>query len=111
MSQEKTFVNGIIFKKPSPNAPQWIVGSIAIRVDELSQWMDQNRFGKEWINIDVKESKGGKVYCELSTYDPKNRTAPVKSHVQQEEESQEALNNMDTIEYPSEDTDINDIPF
>lgn len=109
---DKVFADGIIFKKPSPKAPEWVVGGISIKVDEFIEWLQKNRYGGEWVNIDVKEGKSKKVYCELSTYDPKNATPKPKSHVEQEEESQQKLNTMDsTIEYPDEDIDPKDIPF
>ena len=65
---EKNFVAGMFFKSPSPKAPDWIKGNISIRVKDFMEWFAANSEGEEWLNVDVKESKGGKLYCELSTY-------------------------------------------
>ena len=70
---EKKFVDGLIVKPPRDNAPDFVKGSISIKVKELGQWLaNEYKAGcGEWINIDVKESKGGKWYCEVNTWKPR----------------------------------------
>lgn len=65
---EKNFVSGMFFREPSPRAPEWVKGQISIRVSEFTEWYKKNSQGEEWLNLDVKESKGKKLYIELSTY-------------------------------------------
>lgn len=65
--QEKVFPAGLIYKQPSPRAPQWIKANLSFKVDEFIAWLKQYD-NNGWVNVDVKESKGGKIYCELSTY-------------------------------------------
>jgi hypothetical protein len=43
-------------------------------VADLSAWLAGK--SDEWINIDVKESKGGKWYAAVSTFKPKQAAAP-----------------------------------
>lgn len=79
MADEIEFVKGMIVKAPHANAPDFVIASISIKVEELSEWLS-NR-DDEWINIDVKESKGGKWYAAVSTFKPKSRGAsPVTEH-------------------------------
>jgi hypothetical protein len=67
MSDEKTFIAGMIYKAPHPNAPDFVKGSLSIKVSEFSAFAQQHQ--KEgWLNIDLKESKGGKLYAELNTF-------------------------------------------
>ena len=70
--QEPIFPKGLIFKKPRDGAPEFVKGSISIKVQELITWL--NTFQEEWINLDLKESKAGKYYAQLNTFKPKETT-------------------------------------
>jgi len=65
---EKVFADGFIFKRKE-NAPEFVVGSMSIKVDEAMAFLAQNET-KGWVNLDVKLSKGGKYYMELDTWKP-----------------------------------------
>ena len=69
MSEEKEFVNGLIFKLPHENAPDFVKGSLSIRREEMTEWLLSK--GGEWINIDLKVSRAGKPYAEVSNWKPK----------------------------------------
>ena len=81
---EKEFPKGIRFYEPSERAPKFIRGSISVNVNEFFLWAEQHKNERGYLNLDVKESKGGKVYVDLNTYQPGNRT--VKPPVVEEEE-------------------------
>ena len=66
---EKVFADGFIFKRQE-NAPEFVVGSMSIKVDEAMAFLAQNE-SKGWVNLNVKKSKGGKFYMELDTWKPK----------------------------------------
>ena len=71
------FVDGLIVKAPHAKAPSFVKAQISIKVEDLGKWLrEKYKAGNEWINLDVKESKGGKWYASVSTYDPKKK--PVK---------------------------------
>lgn len=78
MSNETEFVPGLFVKPPHERAPDFVKASISIKVEDLGKWLrEQYKAGKtDWINIDVKESKGGKWYAAVSTYKPKEKDAP-----------------------------------
>lgn len=107
---EIIFTEGLIFKDPRQTAPSFVKGSLSIKVSEFKAFLD--KYEKNgWVNLDFKESKGGKKYFSLNTY-VKGET----NKVSEEEKNQKELNNLesktvDTIEYPEEEIDENDIPF
>lgn len=63
------FVDGLIVKAPHPKAPSFVKARISIKVAELKAWLDGKT--EEWVNLDVKESKGGKWYAAVNTFKPK----------------------------------------
>ena len=69
MADEIEFVNGLIVKAPRENAPDFVKCAISIKVNDLREWLSQQQ--GEWVNIDVKESKGGRWYAAVNTYKPK----------------------------------------
>lgn len=76
MADDIQFVDGLIVKAPHPNAPDFVKLSISIKVEDLGKWLreEYKKGNKEWINIDVKESKGGKLYAAVSTFKPKEKS-------------------------------------
>ena len=74
MADEIEFVNGLIVKEPHQNAPDFVKCAISIKREELIEWLT-NPEG-DWVNIDVKESKGGKWYAAVSHFRPKQQNAP-----------------------------------
>lgn len=72
MADEKEFVDGLIAKKPSEKAPDFVKVSLSIKRKELGNWLR----GKEddWINVDIKESKGGNYYAEVNSWKPDNKS-------------------------------------
>lgn len=92
MSTEKIFAKGFIFKR-SEKAPDFVIGSLSLKVEEAIEFMQANKKG-EWLNLDVKKSKDGKYYIELNTYEkggavshPVPFSAPVSSAVSEDFDS------------------------
>ena len=71
MSNDIEFVNGLIVKAPNSNAPDFVKAAISIKVADLTEWLSDR--DEEWINVDVKESRGGKWYAAVSTFKPKQQ--------------------------------------
>ena len=79
---EKDFVKGMIIKKPHENAPDWVKTKISIKLDEFKAWVGnavKADPSAEWINIDIKESLGGKLYAERDMWKPEQEKATAKS--------------------------------
>lgn len=104
MPQEKIFADGIFFQKRD-GAPSFIVGSLSLKVAELIPFLQKHELNSGYVNIDIKQSQKGGYYCELNTW------KPTKEPVKEETKNQSELNNMDTIEYPEEEINPDDIPF
>jgi len=69
---EVTFINGLMFKPPvkkdgSP-LPHFIKAKGSIRRHELIETLQEME--GEWVNFDVKESKGGKWYASVDNWEP-----------------------------------------
>lgn len=79
MSDDKEkFIDGLMVKAPRAGAPDFVKANISIRREALIADL-QSRDG-EWINLQVKESRGGKWYSEIDTWKPK------ESHGEQRQE-------------------------
>ena len=79
MADTIEFVSGLIVKAPHENAPSFVKANISIKVVDLGQWLRERfKAGDEWVNVDVKESKGGKWYAAVSTFKPKEKQEPSK---------------------------------
>lgn len=65
---EANFPNGIRFEKPKEGTPEFIKGRISINVPDFITWLDSNKNERGWVNIDLKKSKGGKLYLQLNDY-------------------------------------------
>jgi hypothetical protein len=96
MAEEKVFASGLVFKLPSEKAPEYVKGKISIKVDEFVSWLQSHVNNNGWVDIDVKESHGGKIYCELNTYKPQRPDAVKEEPV---------------IEYPEDEINPDDVPF
>ena len=69
MADEKIFADGFSFKRRE-NAPDFVVGRQSIKVDEAIVFLKQHAKGG-WVNLDIKQAKGGNYYCELDTWEAK----------------------------------------
>jgi hypothetical protein len=74
--QQKNFITGMRFSAPREKAPEWCKGTISVNIEEFVAYARANQDSRGWLNIDVKESKGGNLYCELNTYGRKKNEAP-----------------------------------
>lgn len=68
--QETIFVDGMIFKKKHDNAPDFVLGSVSIKADELTAFLEKHKKDDGWVNIDLLKSKEGKPYFKLNTFKP-----------------------------------------
>ena len=72
MSDDIVFIDGMMFKPPvkkdgSP-LPDFIKAKGSIKRVELIAWLESHN--TEWLNFDVKESRAGKWYAALDTWEP-----------------------------------------
>ena len=67
MSKEK-FIDGFFVKEPHANAPDFVKFKISMKREEVIAWL-QGR-DDDWINLDVKESRDGKLYAQIDAWKP-----------------------------------------
>jgi hypothetical protein len=68
MSDDKIFAAGFIAKRHE-RAPDFVTCSLSIKVGEAITFL-QNNEREGWVNLQVKQSKNGKYYVELDTWQP-----------------------------------------
>ena len=67
MNDDK-FINGLNFKEPHENAPDFVKAKGSIKRADLIATL--TAMDGEWINFDVKTSAGGKWYAQVDTWKP-----------------------------------------
>ena len=72
---EIIFAEGISYKKPHPNAPDFVKGSINIKVADLVAFLNTNIKEDGWVNLDMKQNKAGNIYLSLNTFVPEKQNA------------------------------------
>ena len=97
MDNDIIFADGFVFKR-DPEAPDWKICNISVRVDEAVAFLQENAVDG-WVNIDVLRAKAsGKVYGKLDTWKPNQGTA-AKAGIAQAKQA------------AAEDWDESSIPF
>jgi hypothetical protein len=65
------FPKGIFAKKKHDKAPAFVVCKISIKRAEAIEWLQS--LADEYINLDVKESRDGKLYTSIDTWKPQQQ--------------------------------------
>lgn len=99
--KEKVFADGFVFKRRE-SAPDFVIGSIAIKVDEAIGFLKDNVKSDGWVNLNINMSKGGKPYMELDTFEPDSSKRKPEAEVK---------NKRPVLSEPVEDEDAEDLPF
>ncbi len=66
-------IDGLIVKAPHEKAPDFVKARLSINREELIAWLQAQE--GEWVNADIKESKGGKWYTAVDEWKPEQRGA------------------------------------
>lgn len=68
---EKIFPTGLFFKGPREGAPEFVKGSLGIKVEDFKKFLDEHVKVNGYVDLDFLEAKeGGKQYFALNTYKP-----------------------------------------
>lgn len=62
------FIDGLSFKAPKEGAPDFIIARGSIKRLDLIAWLKAKE--GEWINFDLKEAKGGRLYASVDNWKP-----------------------------------------
>jgi hypothetical protein len=77
---EKEFINGVSAKAPHERAPDFIKARVSIKLADFAQYLRDLKLNEpdvEWLNFDIKESKGGKWYVERDSWRPQEKVPQV----------------------------------
>ena len=69
MADEKKFIDGLIVKR-NEKAPDFVICNLSFKCEDFVAFLKANH-KNGWLNVNVKKSKGGKLYAEVDTWQPK----------------------------------------
>ena len=75
MDKDIQFVSGMYVKEPHEKVKHFVRVKLSVKREELIAWLDEQE--GEWVNMDVKESKQGKLYVEVNDWKPTGDKIPV----------------------------------
>lgn len=81
---EKIFADGLRFTERADPMPQFIKGRLSIKVPDFISFLEKHQSNAGWVNITIKESTKGNIYCELDTWTPTKKDE-VKTEVEEKE--------------------------
>ena len=67
---DKKKIDGLIVMK-NEKSPEWVLTSVSVEVESFKKWLDENKNGKGWVNLDLKKTKDGRFYLDHNDYKPK----------------------------------------
>ena len=71
------FVDGLYFKEPREQAPDFVKGSLSMHREKLIGWLEENQANESgYINLNIKISRGGKPYIAVDNWVPDKDKAP-----------------------------------
>ena len=73
MNEEKHFVDGLMAKAPSSNAPDFVKAKLSFKLSDFRDWVSKCKSAEpdiEWINVEIKEARNGKWYAERDMWKP-----------------------------------------
>ena len=103
---EKVFTEGMIFKLPSGNSPDFVKGKLSFKVSEFKAFLDQHA-DNDWVNVDLLVGRSGKAYGALNTWKPDSQGGNYQ-------QSSQPKQNFDSYQPPKEpvsDRFEDSIPF
>jgi len=71
MANEKIYAKGFYGKQPRSGAPDFVKGTISIKVTDAVEWLKENENEKGYVNLDILEAKESKLNLVLNNYKPK----------------------------------------
>jgi hypothetical protein len=63
------FPKGIYAKSAHENAPDFVKAKVSIKIKEAIEWLKEQT--GDYVNLDLKKSKDGKLYLEIDEWKPK----------------------------------------
>lgn len=83
------FADGIYFNLPSRNAPEFIIGDIAINRDQFMNWLQAQ---PDKLRLSVKIAKSGKPYVAVNDWQPNSQQPPQQGYPNRQATNRQATN-------------------
>ncbi len=106
---DKKFIDGLLVKAPRGNAPDYVVGHLSLKREELIAWLQQQ--DGEWINVDLKIANSGKWYAQVDDWKPDRQRGGGGGRQQQAPRQQSQRPQQPQQQAPVDDFADDDIPF
>lgn len=107
---EKQFCEGLFYKQPGPKAPPFIKANLSFNVIKFVEWLQKQTNERGWVNVDIKESREGKIYAELNNWQPKKEVQTIQQGQSFDEQMNAPAQEPTKID-DDNSIDIKDIPF
>ena len=72
MDDKKEFPKGIYFSEARDSAPDFIKGHISLN-QEIVEYYNSKKNAKGYVNLDIKQSKAGKMYLDFNDWTPDDK--------------------------------------
>lgn len=106
MATDSILAKGFIFRPKKESAPNFVVGSLSIKTSDAIETLKAHTKG-EWVNMNVKISKGGNYYVEIDTWEPTSTQQNESSTYSEEGISSEVISDSEEAEVSDlEDGDL-----
>jgi len=107
---EKKFIEGLLVKPPRDGAPEYLVGKLSMKRQELIAWLQQQ--DGEWINADIKIAQSGKWYAQVDDWKPNQQRSGQQERGQRPAQNQRGNPPQMVRDHaPVDDFADDDIPF
>jgi hypothetical protein len=83
--EEIVFADGFKFRIKHVNAPDFVLGSLSIKVDDAISFLKANQ-KNGWVNLGIKESRAGNPYMFVDTFEAKKSEEPVDTKAEESED-------------------------
>ncbi len=108
MSDNK-FIDGLLVKPPRDGAPEYIVGKLSLKREELIAWLQQQ--DGEWISADIKIAQSGKWYAQVDDWKPDRQRGGGGRQQQAPRQQSQRPQQQPQQQAPVDDFADDDIPF
>ncbi len=83
------FAEGLYFKEPHENAPDFVKGNLSIQKQKMTEWLANTPANeKGYINLDIKVGRSGKPYIAIDTWEPKQQQGQPQQQYTPEQQQQ-----------------------
>ena len=89
----KVFPAGLIYKLPRENAPDFVKGSLSIKVDEFVNFLHEHQ-NNGWVNLDFLKSKDDKLYFALNEWKKQENKEQVEPQEEPQNNEEESFDNV-----------------